>query len=287
MTRSTLISSAALAGNLDDPALVVVDVRSSLADPEYGRTAYRAGHIPGAHYADLNSDLSDPPGGGRGRHPMPAVASMAATFSALGIAAGSTVVAYDDADGMYASRLWWMLRYLGHDAVRVLDGGFANWTAGGYPVTVEVRTPPPAVFVPHPRPEMLVTAEQVEAIRLSPDWRLVDSRAPDRFRGENETIDPIAGHIPGARNYFFKNNMQEDGLMRPPVGLESGFARVLDGIETDHVVFYCGSGVTACHNLLAMDRAGRHGAKLYAGSWSEWISDPDRPIATGDGGDDG
>ena len=282
--HTTIVTTDTLAAYLNHPDWVVVDLRSSLADPAYGRASYLAGHIPGAVYADLNQDLSDPPGGGRGRHPLPPLEAFAERAGALGISRSTQVVVYDDADSMYAARLWWMLRWAGHDAVAVLDGGFAKWTAEGREVRSGDEWRAPATFAPSPRADALVSADDVERMRSDADRRLIDSRSPDRFRGENETIDPVAGHIPGARNYFFKNNMDESGAFRTAKDLRSRLLERLDGVEPSQAVFYCGSGVTACHNLLAMEIAGLSGARLYAGSWSEWISDPERPIATGEDG---
>lgn len=282
MSFSTIISTEDLADRLDDPSIVVVDVRSSLADAGYGERAFALGHIPGAVYADLNRDLSDPPGGGRGRHPLPDVATMSSTFGGMGISRDSQVVAYDDADGMYASRLWWMLRYLGHDRVAVLDGGFAKWSQEGRTVSTESLAREPVPFYAEPNPGMLAMAEEVDSMRLDPRRLLIDSRAPDRYRGENETIDPVAGHIPGAKNRFFRKNVREDGTMRDATELAAELREQLSGLEPADAIVYCGSGVTACHNLLAMAHAGLGGARLYAGSWSEWISDESRPVAVGE-----
>lgn len=281
MGFSTLVSASELADRLGDPSIVLVDVRSSLADPEYGARVYREGHIPGAVYADLNRDLSDPPGNGRGRHPLPEVQSMAKTFGNLGISRDKQVFVYDDSDGMYASRLWWMLRYLGHERVAVLDGGIASWRSANGAVSTETASPEPAVFVPDPVRDRLATSADVEAMRSDANRILVDSRAPDRFRGENETIDPVAGHIPGARNRFFRWNVREDGTFRPSDELAAELRELLGGVAPGDAVFYCGSGVTACHNLLAMAHAGLDEPRLYGGSWSEWISDPERPVAVG------
>lgn len=279
---STLCPTQLLAAQLQNPGWVIVDARFQLADPEYGHRAYLEGHIPGAVFADLNRDLSDPPGGGRGRHPLPAVDAIAAFLGRLGIDRSRQVIVYDDSDGMYASRLWWMLRWLGHDAVAVLDGGFAKWTAENRPLSSDEPKRETATFIPSVRHEMLVTATDVERMRLDPTRMLVDSRAPDRYRGENETIDPVAGHIPGARNRFFKLNVDGSGVFLEPDALRAQFESVLGGCAAAESVFYCGSGVTACHNLLALEHAGMHDARLYAGSWSEWISDPGRPVAVGD-----
>jgi thiosulfate/3-mercaptopyruvate sulfurtransferase len=282
MPYSTVISTDALADRLGDSEWAVVDVRASLLDPAAGRAAYESAHVPGAVFADLNGDLSSASVVGRGRHPLPTIEEAAAVFGRLGIDAGVQVVAYDASDGMYASRLWWMLRYLGHDAVAVLDGGFAKWERERRPTVSGVEARSPRVFVASPRPGMIADATEVDAARASADRVVVDSRSPDRYRGENETIDPVAGHIPGARNRFFKLNVREDGTMRDGAELAAELDRALAGMPPDRAIFYCGSGVTACHNLLALEVAGRPGARLYPGSWSEWISDATRPIATGE-----
>lgn len=282
MAHGTMIDTRRLAEHLDDDGWLVVDARFALAQPSAGRTSYLDSHIAGAVYADLNEDLSDPPGEGRGRHPLPSVEAMAERFGRLGIGDETQVVVYDARDGMYAARLWWMLKYLGHDAVAVLDGGFAKWTREGRRVATGNETRASRAFSARPRPEMLAVAREVDAARRDATRVVVDSRSPDRYRGENETIDPVAGHIPGARNRFFGENVAESGEMRPAADLRPELDAVLGATAPERAIFYCGSGVTACHNLLALDHAGLTGAKLYAGSWSEWISDPTRPVATGD-----
>jgi thiosulfate/3-mercaptopyruvate sulfurtransferase len=282
MPFSTIVDTATLASHLDDPGWLAVDARAALGDLDYGRHAYDEAHVPGAVFADLNRDLSTEPGNGRGRHPLPDLATMVATFGSLGIGPGTQVVVYDDADGMYASRLWWMLRYLGHDAVAVLDGGWSKWRAEDRPVSAERVRPAPREFRGVANPAMTIDAVEVDALRADASQLLVDSRSPDRYRGENETIDPVAGHIPGARNRFFKTNVNADGTMRAAEDLRREFEALLDGVRPERVAFYCGSGVTACQNLLAIEHAGLAGARLYPGSWSEWISDPAHAIATGD-----
>jgi thiosulfate/3-mercaptopyruvate sulfurtransferase len=276
---SALIETKSLAEILERSDLSIVDVRYDLSDHDAGRAKYFEGHIPGARYADLGTDLSDPPGGGRGRHPLPSIDRLAATLSKLGISNDSQVVAYDTADGMYASRLWWMLRYLGHDSVAVLNGGIAKWVAEGRPLTAEVPPTGGTVFVPNVRASMSLGIDEVREIGASPRQRLVDSRAPDRFRGENETLDPVAGHIPGATNRFFRLNVGSDGTFRDASALRHEFEALLAGTQPGDAVFYCGSGVTACHNLVAMAHAGLPVGRLYPGSWSEWCSDPSRPVA--------
>src|SRR5688572_12006956 len=283
MTHATLVSTELLASHLDDWA--IVDCRFDLQREEWGREEYRAGHIPGAVYASLNDDLSSARTGTNGRHPLPSVDVLAATFGRLGINgaidAATQVVVYDQDSGLFASRLWWSLRYLGHDAVALLDGGWAKWVREGRPTRRGDESRRPAVFAPAPRPDLRVGIEDVIARVRDPHSILVDARGPDRFEGRSETIDPVAGHIPGATNHFYKSNLADDGTMLPPDALRRNFAQLLGGRAPDEVVMYCGSGVSACHNLLAMEHAGLSGAKLYPGSWSEWSSDPARPIETG------
>lgn len=283
MSHTTLVGTEELARHLDDPDWIVVDARFELGDTTAGRRAYEEAHVPGAVYADLERDLSAMEKSGRGRHPLPDAAVAAERFGALGIGDGAQVVVYDAGDGAIASRVWWMLRYLGHERVAVLDGGFAAWRAEGRPVRGGVERREARAFRGAPRTEMIATAEEVERIRGDASWRLVDSRSPDRYRGENETIDPVAGHIPGATNRFFKRNVGEDGRMRERGELRRELGQLV-GDDPSRAVFYCGSGVTACQNLLAMEHAGLSGARLFPGSWSEWISDPSRRVATGEEG---
>ncbi len=275
--HTTLIRPVDLAPHLADPRWVVVDCRFDLANPSWGEEQYVAGHIPGARYAHLDRHLSGTRTGTNGRHPLPDVERMAATFGALGIAKDTQVVACDADSGMYAARLWWMLRFLGHDAVAVLDGGFARWVAGGGPVQPGRVTATPTVFSPNPRADWRLTVDQVAA---GGPGLLVDARAPERFRGMNETLDPVAGHIPGARNYFFQQNLAEDKTFKPAAELRAQWDAVLQGQDPTGVVMYCGSGVTACHNLLAMEVAGLPGSRIFPGSWSEWCADPTRPVET-------
>lgn len=277
MSFRTLISTAVLAAHLDDP-FVVIDCRFKLDDEEWGRREYEAGHIPDAVYAHLGTDLSGPMNGTNGRHPLPDIATLTATFGRLGIAGGVQVVAYDQDNGMYASRLWWLLRWLGHDAVAVLDGGFAKWTAEGRQTRSGVETHAPRTFVASPRHDMTVDVSTVQSLLNDDTWRLVDVRAGERYRGEVEPIDKVAGHIPGAINHPFLTNLTENGTYRTPEALRVRLGESIGDTPPDRVVCYCGSGVTACANLLALEHAGLTGAKLYAGSWSEWSSDPVRPV---------
>lgn len=271
------ISVDALRARLGDPDLRLVDVRSVLGRPGAGRAAFEAGHLPGAVFLDLEEDLSGPLGAHGGRHPLPDAAALAATFGAVGIGAGTHVVAYDAGDAMVAGRVWWSLRWLGHDAVQVLDGGFAAWVAAGGPVATDPVVPAPARFEPRPRPEMLVDRHDLLADSSEPGRVVVDARAAERYRGEVEPLDPRAGHVPGAVNYPYADNL-EGGRFRPPEALRERFAPLAAARE---VVVYCGSGVSAAHDLMALEAAGIHGAKLYAGSWSDWVSYPDAPVATG------
>lgn len=279
---ATLISTAELAARLDDPQLVVVDVRHDLMQADtWGEAQYRAGHIPGARFAHLDRDLSAPKTGANGRHPLPSPYAAAAVFGRLGIDAGKQVVAYDQGGGMFASRLWWMLRWLGHDAVALLDGGFAKWEREARPVTTVVPAPEPAEFRIG-RVEPTVDADDVRANLDSHRLTLLDARTPERFRGDTEPMDPVAGHIPGALNRPYARNLEADGTWKSPTKLQAEFAMLLGERSPEEVVNHCGSGVTACHNILAMEVAGLPGSRLYPGSWSEWCADPARPVARGD-----
>lgn len=284
MVHTTLIDAVALAAHLSDPAWAVVDCRFRLDDPAWGEADYARAHVPGAAYAHLDRDLSGPKSGRNGRHPLPDPTRLPATFERLGIGRGTQVVAYDQDNAMYASRLWWLLRWMGHTAVAVLDGGFAAWTREGRPVEAGMSTPAPRRFEGRSHAVPAVDSEAVAAISTGrAPGLLLDARAPERFRGEVEPIDRVPGHIPGAANRFFQRNLAEDGRFLPADTLRTEFESLLGGAAPGAVVAYCGSGVTACHNLLALEHAGLPGARLYAGSWSEWSSDPDRPVARGDG----
>lgn len=272
----TLIDTDTLRARLDDPDWMIVDCRFDLKDPHAGRRAWLEGHVPGAAYADLERDLSVPRPGA-GRHPLPDAARLEAVFSRLGIEAGRQVVAYDAEDGGFAARLWWLLRYAGHDAVAVLDGGWRAWREAGLAQRAGEERPPPARFRAALRPERIVGAAQVPSVP-----RLVDARDPARYRGELEPLDPVAGHIPGAVSHCFRRNLDARGRFLPPARLRAQLEAVLAGCPAQEAVFYCGSGVTACHNLLALAHAGLPEGRLYPGSWSEWCSDPARPVATGD-----
>ena len=277
--HTTLISSDVLAEHLVDPSWLIADCRYNLTDETWGRSQYETAHVPGAVFVDVAHDLAGQRTGTNGRHPLPAVEDMAATFGRLGIADDTQVVAYDQEAGAFASRFWWMLRYLGHDAVAVLDGGFAKWTREGRPVRGGVETRPPASFTQRLRKQMRVTVDETFAHLGDPSVVLIDARSPDRYAGNPDPLDQVPGHIPGARNRFYRHNISDAGTMRPASELRADYEGVLEGRPPSDVVMYCGSGVTACHNLLAMEHAGLPGAKLFAGSWSEWEADPKRPIA--------
>ncbi len=266
---------------IQDHDWLVIDCRFNLANPQAGEQAFAQGHIPGAVYAHLDRDLSAAKTGRNGRHPLPSVRAFEQTVQTWGIQGRTRVVAYDESGGMFAARLWWMLRWLGHDDVRVLDGGWPAWRAeGGATSTAEPLPRQASTWQAQPRGDWLLTAEDVLAnLNQSDRQVIVDARAPDRFRGENETLDPVGGHIPGAHNRFFQHNLLADGRLKPAEALRAEFSALLGEQALDTVVHQCGSGVTACHNLLAMAQAGLPMTRLYAGSWSEWCSDPARPVA--------
>jgi thiosulfate/3-mercaptopyruvate sulfurtransferase len=276
--HTTLISTDVLAEHLVDSSWLIVDCRYNLNDEIWGRAQYEAAHIPGAVFVDVAHDLAGRRTGTNGRHPLPAIEDMAATFGRLGIADDVQVIAYDQEAGAFASRLWWMLRYLGHDAVAVLDGGFAKWTREGRPVRSGVETRRPERFTPRLREEMRVTVDETLEHLGDPSVLLIDARSPDRYAGKPDPLDTVYGHIPGARNRYYRHNVSEAGTMRSGRELRTDFEEILTGNPPSQAVMYCGSGITACHNLLAMEHAGLHGARLFAGSWSEWESDPNRPV---------
>ncbi|WP_317202647.1 sulfurtransferase [Janthinobacterium sp.] len=281
--HTTLISATELAAHLTDPDWVVLDCRHDLMHPDAGRAAYAAGHIQNAQFANVDADLSGaksgPDGAFRGRHPLPERAALLETLRAWGINDTSQVLAYDAHGGMFAARLWWLLRWVGHPAVAVLDGGLAAWQAQGLPLVTPVAPRARGDIVEKHTLTRTVGAAEVLANLEQKTQTVVDARAPDRYRGENETIDPVGGHIPGARNRFFKDNLQADGRFKPGGELKREFAPLFDSAQS--AIMQCGSGVTACHNLLALELAGLHGAALYPGSWSEWCADPARPVAHG------
>ena len=276
---TTVIDCTTLAQHLQETAWLVVDCRFNLADTEYGRRVYAQGHIPGAHYLHLDDDLSSPIAPDSGRHPLPDVEKLAATLRALGLRNNTQVVVYDDNGGAMAGRLWWLLRWMGHQAVAVLDGGWQAWQQQQGTLSPD----PPKIlaegnFQPQLQSGFTVTA--LDLRQANSPWQLVDARAAERFRGEMEPIDPIAGHIPGALNRPLTDNLQ-NGYFKSAGQLRAEWEQVLQGCNLAQIVHMCGSGVTACHNQLAMEVAGLSGTRLYPGSWSEWIRDPQRPIAKG------
>lgn len=278
MPHTTLVSAGELAARLADPDWLVADCRFELADRDAGARAWRAGHIPGAIHADLERDLSAPVTRETGRHPLPPIDVFAATLSRWGMTGHTQVVAYDAGNGMFAARLWWMLRFMGHDAVAVLDGGYAAWLAGGYPVSDAAVTRPPGRFVARPRRAMVCDAVDVTEALASGEV-LVDLRAAERFAGQVEPLDTVAGHVPGAVNLPFQLNLDEHGRFRSPAALAELWRARTGAAGGSGLICMCGSGVTACQGLLALEVAGRPGGRLYAGSWSEWIRDPARPVA--------
>jgi thiosulfate/3-mercaptopyruvate sulfurtransferase len=280
MSYKLLITAVDLARHMDDPDWVIVDSRFKLADPGQGQRDYQSAHIPGAVYAHLDEDLSGPIiEGVTGRHPLPEVEKIAAVFSRLGIDSGVQVVAYDDVGGaLAAGRVWWLLRWLGHEQAALLDGGWQAWVRHGLSMRGGYETCKPRVFIPHPRNELIVSTEEIEKIRKDPEYRVLDARTAGRYRGENETIDPVAGHIPGAISAPYPDNLNPDGTFRADGTLAEKYKRLVEGVPIDHVVAYCGSGVTATHDILAMMKAGLGEARLYAGSYSEWITNPKRPV---------
>lgn len=287
MSPSPLISAAELAQRLGDPTLRtrVVDCSFDLFDPNAGHQAFAQGHVPGAAYLHLDKDLSAPKTGLNGRHPLPDRAAFARSMATLGAQDDTLIVAYDRSGGTYAVRLWWMLRWAGHACVAVLDGGFQAWREAGFATDTAPAVPlaegTAGLF--SLRPSLAATVD-LPTLRAQVDQgqgRVLDARAADRYRGENETLDPIGGRIPGARHRFFRDNLGPDGRFKPPAQLRAEFLEALGGWAPETVAHQCGSGVTACHNLLAMELAGLGGGALYAGSWSEWCAQPGAPIATG------
>lgn len=277
MIFRTLVDAATLKSHLDDPEFLVVDVRHQLSDTGYGERVYRESHIPGAVFLHCDRDLSGVMTGCNGRHPLPDPQKLARRLGDIGIGANTQVVVYDDAQGMIAGRLWWLLRWLGHDRVAVLDGGWQAWLEAGGATSMEVPSPDSLPFANALQP-WAVDVDSVVKMWGDPKIALMDARAPDRFRGENETIDPVGGHIPGALNRFFRDNLLPDGRFKPAEQLYEEWRAVMGNRAPEQLVHYCGSGVSACHNLLALEIAGLSGARLYGGSWSEWCADPARPV---------
>lgn len=279
---SHLISAQSLYQQLHDLEqavdLLVIDTRFSLQDPQAGQQAYRQGHLPGAFYLDLDQDLSGPHARHGGRHPLPPVETLVDKLRACGLHNNSRVVVYDDQGSMFAVRLWWQLRYLGHFQTQVLNGGLSAWQAAGYPLTQELPQAQPGDFEPHLQAHLLLQMADVRARLNQPGVVLLDARSPERYSGAQEPLDPKAGHIPGALNRPFQANL-EAGKFKTPTQLKAELAPLV--ADAQEVIVYCGSGVTANHTLLALEEAGLPGAKLYAGSWSDWVSYPENPVATG------
>lgn len=278
---SPLVSAEWLHDHITDPLVRVVDVRWYLTEPARGRAEYQESHIPGAAFVDLETELSSPRGQGPGRHPLPTPEAFRAVMERAGISNDTVVIAYDSSGGSAAARLWWLLRYFGHSQVALLNGGWQAWNAAGYPTTAEVPSFAAAQFTPTPQPDMLVDADAVERLRNTPGTLLLDARATERYEGRVEPIDPKAGHIPGARSAPFAGNLNADGTLKSADELRERY-NALGAAQAEQIVCYCGSGVTAAHDVLALYLAGYSDAKLYEGSWSDWSSDPSRPVATGE-----
>jgi len=280
MPHTTVVSTAELAAHLDDPAWVIFDCRHDLARPDAGEEEYAKSHIPGARFLHLDRDLAAPPNGKNGRHALPDADAFVRALGAAGVDSGKQVIAYDAKLGVYASRLWWMLRWLGHDKVAVLDGGYTKWVKEARPVTAAQPRAASARFGGRPH-AAAVDAAEVQRGLGRPGRVLIDARSPDRFRGENETLDPVGGRIPGSVNHFYRDNLDASGCFKPAGELRRSFSTLLGSLPPQAVVHSCGSGVSACHNLLAMEIAELAGSRLYPGSWSEWCSDPARPMEKG------
>jgi thiosulfate/3-mercaptopyruvate sulfurtransferase len=282
MKFTTLVSAAQLAQHLNDPDWVVFDCRFTLSDPDSGHRTYQAGHIPGARYAHLNADFSSEVTPTSGRHPLPDSQLLALKLGQWGVDNHKQVVVYDDSLGSMASRMWWVLRWLGHQSVALLDGGVQRWIRDGHPITADPTTIAPAEFTARPDSSMWVDANCIEEALRSDKCLIIDARAEERFSGEREVLDKVAGHIPGSINLPFEDNLDMGGTYLTAEELREAYLDLLNGVEPQRVVHMCGSGVTACHNVIAMEHAGLKGSRLYPGSWSEWITDPGRPIETGE-----
>jgi len=283
MRFTTLVSTEQLAQHLDDPDWIVFDCRFTLTNTEAGRAAYQQGHIPGARYVHLDEDMSSAVTPTSGRHPLPEVKVFADKLSSWGVDNIKQVVVYDDSFGSMAVKMWWLLRWLGHDNVALLNGNWQMWNKHKLPVTTELPRIIPAHFEPQVRNELLVDTEEVDFARRERCSVLIDARPEQRFAGEREPLDKVAGHIPGSLNWVYEENLDFDGTYLPADELKEAYLNLMNGLKPEQVIHTCGSGVTACHNMLAMEIAGLHGSKLYAGSWSEWITDSSRPVATGEG----
>ena len=282
MFSNTLVTTEDLAAHLDDPNWIVFDCRFTLTDPGAGREAYEKHHIPGARYAHLDEDLSAPITDSTGRHPLPDPMAFAEKVCRWGVGVNKQVVVYDDSYGAMAVRLWWMLRWLGHPGVALLDGGYPKWQREKRPVTADLPETHKGSCACLPEPSQIVDAATVLRATQAGDALIIDARPERRFTGEFEPLDPVAGHIPGSINWSFEENLDIDGTFLPPEALRENYQALLKGKAPWQVIHSCGSGVTACHNVLAMEIAGLPGSRLYPGSWSEWIRDPSRPVALGD-----
>jgi thiosulfate/3-mercaptopyruvate sulfurtransferase len=278
---TTLIDAATLSQQLERSDLVLFDCRFELGNPSWGEREYALAHLPGARYLHLDRDLSSPVGSDTGRHPLPDPRNFARALTSQGVGADCQLIAYDQGNGVYASRLWWLARWIGLKHVAVLDGGLAAWKSAGLPLTQEVPVPTRGELPVTVNEGAWLTTGAVDRLRGLPGHLLIDARGADRFSGRNETIDPVAGHVPGARNRPFAGNLGVDGRFLGPAELRQRWSTILGSLPASAVVAMCGSGVSACHNLLALEHAGLSGARLYPGSWSEWIRDPRRPITTG------
>jgi thiosulfate/3-mercaptopyruvate sulfurtransferase len=279
--HTTLVDPATLERHLGDPRWIVLDVRHELTQPSWGEEEYREEHIPGARFLHLDRDLSATKTGRNGRHPLPSASAAAATFGAAGIDATKQVVVYDQGPGAYAARCWWMLRWLGHDAVAVLDGGFDRWMRERRPITADAPVVAPASFRARVSLPVVGAGDVLADLARGPSTVVLDARSPERFRGEAEPFDPVAGRVPGAKNRPVAQNLAKDGTFKPAAELRAELAAMLGPRDGAQVIHMCGSGVTACHNMLAMAVAGLPAGRLYAGSWSEWCADPARPVAKG------
>jgi thiosulfate/3-mercaptopyruvate sulfurtransferase len=281
MKYSTFIQADDLLAYIGNPNWAIFDCRFDLQDESAGERAYMEAHIPGAIYAHLERDLSAPITGFNGRHPLPSVEEMAAKFGEWGIDSQTQVVVYDSRGGGIAARLWWALKYLGHDNVAILEGGFPAWELNGYPTRDGTEERSAVQFIANPRPEMILDIEELENHLEDYSQRMIDSRSAERYRGEEEPLDPVAGHIPGAVNRFWGSNLDEHNQLLAEDTLRDNFLSLIGDKEPGDLVVYCGSGVTGCFNLLVMEHLGLTGARLFPGSWSEWCADPNRPIQVG------
>ncbi len=283
MYINTIVSTEDLASHIEDPQWIVFDCRFTLTDPDAGRQVYAKGHIPGARYIHLDEDLSAPIQLGRtGRHPLPDPRALTEKLCAWGVGVNKQVVVYDDSFGAMAVRMWWLLRWMGHPAVALLDGGYPKWTREMRPVTHEVPEARKASCACLPEYSQLADADEVLEASSTGSALIIDARPERRFTGEYEPLDPVAGHVPGAINWSFEENLDLDGTFQPPEALRETYQSLLKGRPAWQVIHMCGSGVTACHNVLAMEIAGLPGSRLYPGSWSEWVTDPSRPVALGE-----